>query len=48
MRSHYLANRVYQNYDELLHEADQAYLKLDAQTIKSVCRCPWVERAIQA
>jgi transposase len=48
LRSHYLSNRVYRDYDELLQAADQAWLRLDADTIKSVCRCPWIERAIQA
>jgi len=47
MRSHYLANRVYRDYRELLQATDQAWCQLDAQTIKSVCRCPWIERALQ-
>lgn len=47
LRSHYLANRVYQHYDELLRETDRAWLRLDEATIKTVCACPWIERAIQ-
>ena len=48
LRSHYLANRAYADYDALLRAADDAWLKLDAPTLKTVCRCPWIERAIQA
>jgi len=48
LRSHYLANRVYTDYDHLLRATDQAWQRLDEDTIKSVCRCPWIERAIQS
>jgi transposase len=47
LRSHQLSNRVFADYDELLREADRAWLALDADTIKSLCHCPWIERAIQ-
>jgi transposase len=48
LRSHQLSNRIYEDYDELLRETDRAWLTLDAKTIKSICACPWIERAIQA
>jgi transposase len=48
LRSRYLSNRVYRDYTELLHATDEAWLKLDANTLKSVCHCPWIERAIHA
>jgi transposase len=48
LRSHQLSNRIYQDYDQLLHETDRAWLTLEADTIKSVCACPWIERAIQS
>ena len=48
LRSHQLANRVYAGYDELLRETDRAWLGLSAQTLKSVCACHWIERAIQS
>ena len=48
LRSHHLANRVYADYDELLRETDRAWLSLDEATIRSVCACPWIERAIQS
>jgi hypothetical protein len=47
LRSHQLSNRVFADYDELLRETDRAWLTLDAATIKSVCACPWIERAVQ-
>ena len=48
LRSHQLSNRIYQDYDDLLNETDRAWLTLDAQTIKSICACPWMQRAIQS
>ena len=48
LRSHQLANRVYADYDDLLRETDRAWLTLTGSTIKSVCACPWIERAIQS
>ena len=48
LRGHQLANRVYADYQELLSATDRAWLSLDAHTIKSVCACPWIERALQA
>lgn len=48
LRSHQLLNRTYEDHDELLLETDRAWLTLDAETIKSICVCHWIERAIQA
>jgi hypothetical protein len=48
LRSHQLANRMYADYDELLRETDRAWLTLNEQTLKTVCACPWIERAIQS
>ncbi len=48
LRSHHLSNRIFADYDDLLRETDSAWLALDADTIKSVCRCSWIERALQA
>ena len=47
LRSHQLSNRVFKDYEELLHATDDAWLTLDAATLSSVCACPWLERAIQ-
>jgi transposase len=48
LRSHYLSNRVYTDYQHLLQETNRAWITLDEATIKSVCAGPWMERAPQA
>jgi transposase len=48
LRSHQLSNRVFEDYPGLLRAADDAWGSLTPQRIKSVCRCPWIERAIHA
>jgi transposase len=47
LRSHQLSNRIYRDYKELLRETNRAWATLDAARLKSVCACPWIERAIQ-
>jgi transposase len=47
-RSHHLSDRVYRDYNHVLEATDEAWLKLDAGTLKSVCRCSWIERAVQS
>lgn len=45
LRSHYLSNRGYADYDALLTAGTDAYRRLTPEVIKSVCRCPYLERA---
>ena len=45
MRSHYLSNRSYADYDALLDAGTEAYRRLDADVIQSVCRCEYIEGA---
>ena len=45
LRSHYLSNRAYRDYDHLLNAGREAWRKLTPEVIKSVCRCPYLERA---
>jgi transposase len=47
LRSHHLSNRAYSDYDELLDAGGDAWRKLTPETIKSVCRCPYLERTEQ-
>jgi len=47
LRSHYLSNRAYADYDDLLDAGSQAWRRLTPDVIKSVCRCPYLERAEQ-
>jgi putative transposase len=48
LRSHYLSNRSHDDYDALLSAGAEAYRKLTPSGIKSVCRCPYLERAEQS
>jgi len=45
IRSHYLSNRVYDDYDALLEGGTQAYRKLTPEALKTICACPYLERA---
>lgn len=45
LRSHHLSNRSYRDYDHLLEAGTDAYRKLTPDRIKTVCRCPYLERA---
>lgn len=45
MRSHYLSNRAYKDYDHIRHAATQAYRSLTPDVLRSVCRCSYLERA---
>ncbi len=47
LRSHYLSNRAYDDYDHLLHAGTDAWRRLTPEVIRSVCRCPYLERAGQ-
>jgi transposase len=48
LRSHYLSNRIFADYDDLLEGTTRAWDALDEQTLKSICACSWIERAFQA
>jgi putative transposase len=42
LRSHQLANRIYPDYDDLLHAAATAMSSLNADRIRSVCACSYL------
>jgi transposase len=46
MRSHYLSNRVYRNYDELFNETTTAWNRLDEARLQSITDTDWARRAI--
>ena len=48
LRSHYLSNRTYDDYDALLKAGTDAYRQLTPERIRTVCACPYMERADQA
>lgn len=45
LRSHYLSNRVYHDYDELFTETSAAWNRLDEATLASITNTEWVRRA---
>jgi transposase len=45
LRSHYLSNRVYKDYDELFDALAAAWNRLDPERLKSLTRTEWIERA---
>ena len=45
LRSHYLSNRVFKDYDEIFEAIKAAWNKLDAERLKSLTRTEWIERA---
>ena len=48
LRSHYLSNKSYADYDALLAAGTEAYRKLTPEVIRSVCACNYLERAEQS
>jgi transposase len=48
LRSHYLSNKSYADYDALLAAGTEAYRKLTPDVIRSVCACNYLERAEQS
>jgi transposase len=42
LRSHYLSNRRYADYDDLMQAGGDAYRKLTPEVIRSVCRCDYI------
>lgn len=45
MRSHYLSNRVYRDYDELWNETMRASNRLTPTLLQSICRVGWITPA---
>ena len=45
LRSHYLSNRVFKDYDELFVSIKEAWNNLDAKRLGTLTRVPWIERA---
>jgi transposase len=46
LRSHYLANRAYNDYEHLMQAAGEAYRKLTPERLRSICHCDYLERAL--
>lgn len=48
LRSHQLSNRVFADYPSMLRRVDAAWNTLTPARLRSLCHCPWIERAVQA
>lgn len=48
LRSHYLSNRTYEDYDALMAAGTAAYRRLTKAILRSVCACPYLTRAEQS
>ena len=46
LRSHYMSNRVFKDYNELFDAASAAWNRLDQERLKSICHTEWAERAV--
>jgi len=46
LRSHYLANRAYRDYEHLLEGSSDAYRNLTPAIIRSVCACDYTTREL--
>ena len=44
LRSHYLSNRIYKDYDDLFDVTRDAWNRLDEARLQSICRTAWIER----
>jgi len=47
IKSHYLSNRAYADYDALLDAGQAAWRSLTPEIIQSVCRCDYLTHEIQ-
>jgi len=45
LRSHYLSNRVFKNYDTLFDEATLSCTRLDPSRLASITQTQWIPRA---
>jgi transposase len=48
LRSHYLSNRVYQDYDELFEAIKTAWNSLPPERLRTLTHVQWIERAAQS
>jgi len=47
LRSHYLANRVFDGYQHLLDAGAEAWQELTQETLRSVCACDYTTHELQ-
>ena len=42
LKSHYLSNRAYENYDHLFQSCGQAWNQLTTEQLRSICHTAWI------
>lgn len=47
MRSHYLSNRAYKDYDDLFDHCTASWNRLDQATLRSITQTHWITHVIQ-
>ena len=47
LRSHYLSNRIYEDYDELFDHCTTSWNRLDPATLRSITHTAWITHEIQ-
>ena len=47
LKSHYLANRVFKDYDELMNQSTLAWNKVTPELFRSICQCSWLTHESQ-
>jgi len=48
LRSHYLSNRAYKDYDDLLTASGKAWSQLTPEQLRSICCTEWIPRTNQS
>jgi hypothetical protein len=48
LKSHYLSNRVFMDYDDLLQACQSAWNSMSEERLQSVCRTDWLTHEVQA
>jgi transposase len=48
LRSHYLSNRAYKDYDDLLTASGKAWSQLTPEQLRSICCTEWIQRTNQS
>lgn len=46
LKSHYLSNRLFKDYDDLFEASKQAWNALTESDLQSICHTEWVERCV--
>lgn len=47
LRSHYLSNRAYENYQHLLDAGTAAWQQLTPEVLRSVCACDYIRHEVE-